>query len=185
MTDRDCSRCVFARPYGGEDDNRCASWSCEFIDYKEAAKAYEAIAEIVRCKDCKWYSVKYFDGSDRPNPLCRVFNRYFLKADSFCSYGERGRVMRLIDADRLLGEYDEIEIVAYHKDNVYEYISTKQIDNAPTVDAVEVRHGRWIRVRDPSETLMNYYVCDKCGNMEACESNYCPHCGARMKGADR
>ena len=45
MTDRDCERCVFARPYGGENDNRCASWDCEFIDYKEAVKAYKEKAE--------------------------------------------------------------------------------------------------------------------------------------------
>lgn len=36
----DCNKCVWARPFGGENDNRCASWACDFIDYKEAVKAY-------------------------------------------------------------------------------------------------------------------------------------------------
>ncbi len=40
MSTRDCERCVFARPYGGENDNRCSAWDCEFIDRKEAIKAY-------------------------------------------------------------------------------------------------------------------------------------------------
>ena len=40
MNDRDCERCVHSRPYGGESNNRCTSWDCEFIDRKEAIKAY-------------------------------------------------------------------------------------------------------------------------------------------------
>lgn len=89
MTDRDCSRCVFARPYGGEDDNRCASWSCEFIDYKEAVKAYEAIAEIVRCKDCKhWLKTTLTTVDGEPIYDCPLLNEWG-DEDGFCSYGER------------------------------------------------------------------------------------------------
>ena len=117
MTDRDCSRCVFARPYGGENDNRCASWSCEFIDYKEAVKAYEAMAEIVRCKDCKWYSVKYFDGSDRANPLCRVFNRYFIKA--VIPYAEKhGIKLALHPDDPPLEKLGDVERIMINYENI-------------------------------------------------------------------
>ena len=44
--------------------------------------------EVVRCRDCKWCSGKYFDGSQRKNRLCRVFNRY-VEADDYCSHGIR------------------------------------------------------------------------------------------------
>lgn len=39
---RDCEKCVYAKPYGGENDNRCSAWSCEFIDRKEAIEIYKA-----------------------------------------------------------------------------------------------------------------------------------------------
>lgn len=40
---RDCENCVYAKPYGGENDNRCSAWSCEFIDRAEAIEAYETL----------------------------------------------------------------------------------------------------------------------------------------------
>ncbi len=39
---RDCESCVYARPYGGENDNRCSAWSCEYINRKEAIEIYKA-----------------------------------------------------------------------------------------------------------------------------------------------
>ena len=64
------------------------------------------------------------------------------------------------------------------------------IENADTIDAVEVVHGRW-EVRDKIivcagekgcyEALRwNFYVKDRCfeGKLPA----YCPFCGAKMRG---
>ena len=45
MKDRDCETCVHAKPFGGENDNRCDAWECEFIDRKEAIEAYKARRE--------------------------------------------------------------------------------------------------------------------------------------------
>lgn len=39
---RECENCIHAKPYGGENDNRCSAWSCEFIDRKEAIEVYKA-----------------------------------------------------------------------------------------------------------------------------------------------
>lgn len=54
------------------------------------------------------------------------------------------------------------------------------IDAQPTVDAVEVVHGKWIKGKYPGE-----YTCSRCG-MEYCEAdpadkpfNYCPECGSK------
>ena len=58
------------------------------------------------------------------------------------------------------------------------------IDNAPTVDAVEVVHGRWI-----TEYWKSGYIkrcnCSLCGESpkDAYKpDNYCPNCGAKMDG---
>ena len=64
---------------------------------------------------------------------------------------------------------------------------------APAADVVEVRHGEWL----PSRNGVNPIRCGKC-NMPAlfvqeqdgfggfgfyrCPSNYCPNCGADMRG---
>ena len=47
---RDCEKCVYAKPYGGENDNRCSAWSCEFIDRHEAIEAYKS----GKPKEGKW-----------------------------------------------------------------------------------------------------------------------------------
>ena len=57
-------------------------------------------------------------------------------------------------------------------------VLVEDIDNAPTVDAVEVTHGRWIR-------RGNEMKCSKCefiyySNHD--DFNYCPNCGAKMDG---
>lgn len=75
---------------------------------------------------------------------------------------------RLIDADKLDWWYKGRPI-------------RRVIDEAPTVDAVPVVHGRWVDVSlsftHPKEK------CSVCGGIVyACGYNYCPNCGARMDG---
>lgn len=43
MKDRDCENCVHAKPFGGENDNRCSAWSCEYINRREAIEAYKTL----------------------------------------------------------------------------------------------------------------------------------------------
>ena len=53
------------------------------------------------------------------------------------------------------------------------------LEEMPTVDAVEVVHGRWICL----EPVMCLFVCSECGKRIVHESfNYCPNCGAKMDG---
>ena len=59
------------------------------------------------------------------------------------------------------------------------------IDNAPTVDAVEVVHGRWTAInqhKDVEGWIECDYVCSACGEIAMEEHNYCPNCGAKMRG---
>lgn len=49
------------------------------------------------------------------------------------------------------------------------------IDNQPTADVAEVKHGRWI-----SNEFGRVYICSECGRKETTNTEpYC-HCGAKM-----
>lgn len=80
---------------------------------------------------------------------------------------------RLIDADALLDKLPK------------EYFGSTihlLINDAPTVSADRL-HGEWI------EKNSHTYICDHCGFEQAIygnldEYNYCPNCGAKMKGYD-
>ena len=59
------------------------------------------------------------------------------------------------------------------------------MENAPTVDAVEVVHGRWIEHKHAEEEdglLVSNYECTVCHSWERDEGYYCPNCGAKMDG---
>ena len=44
MTERErCESCIHAKPFGGENDNRCCAWSCEYINRHDAREAYEMV----------------------------------------------------------------------------------------------------------------------------------------------
>ena len=49
------------------------------------------------------------------------------------------------------------------------------LNEAPTVDAVEVVHGQWIHHE-------GYEECGECHAKAIFPHNYCPNCGAKMDG---
>ena len=61
-------------------------------------------------------------------------------------------------------------------------------ENAPTVDAVEVVHGRWIPTyhtyynRDGACQIADEFHCSVCEIYSRDKWNYCPNCGAKMDG---
>jgi formylmethanofuran dehydrogenase subunit E len=61
------------------------------------------------------------------------------------------------------------------------------IDNMPSADVVEVKHGEW--KEEPSIFPNNPFVrCSECGEEAlldengVAKSNFCPNCGADMRG---
>ena len=90
---------------------------------------------------------------------------------------------RLIDANALLEKaYWRGERATVY--NPYpigeEVVNVSDIENALTVDAVEVVHAQWeVECRDRKK-------CSNCGHGRNTETqlgwNYCPNCGARMDG---
>ena len=61
------------------------------------------------------------------------------------------------------------------------------INEVPTVDAVEVKHGRWILAKPRVKGRNATYRCTACGKLRSSYYNdvfqweYCP-CGAKMDG---
>ena len=48
-------------------------------------------------------------------------------------------------------------------------------------DVEPVRHGRWLCVDTDTE---QFFLCNRCKKKEYWESNYCPNCGADMRGTN-
>lgn len=84
---------------------------------------------------------------------------------------------RLIDADEL-------------RDNMlyamcgtgYQHVAMREIDFMPTIDAVPIRHGKWL---PENRTMDAFWVCSCCGFPSEAHGafkiyKYCPNCGARM-----
>ncbi len=100
--------------------------------------------------------------------------------------------MRLIDADALKASY----VVASTTTNslCHRYVSIEDINSAPTIDAVEVAYGEWIDKgwkgdwqfeTDGRGNCWYEYECSECGfRNKGSKSNYCPNCGADMRGED-
>ena len=44
--------------------------------------------------------------------------------------------------------------------------------------------GKWIEPKNEIAIRLNQWVCSNCNYLIDGKHSYCPHCGARMKGAD-
>ena len=95
--------------------------------------------------------------------------------------------MRLIDADRLSENIRDNIPAPYEDSREAKEECLRAIEEAPTVDAVPVVHGRWeVSTDEWFET--NVYTCSKCresyvlveGTPKENLWHYCPNCGAKM-----
>ena len=95
----------------------------------------------------------------------------------------------LIDREKAVNIVANVQNIIEHMDtvndsniNLVKRAVERILAELPTVDAVPVRHGKWIECHDDSDWI----VCSKCGKafnlIDNCteEFNYCPNCGARM-----
>ena len=91
-------------------------------------------------------------------------------------------MMRLIDAEKLWLTTEYTEDGKEHK-----YYEQFEVDDAPTIDAEPVRHGKWIEINTESGIFLDYdeVKCSECGFVEYFNKGwarfkYCPTCGAKM-----
>lgn len=85
--------------------------------------------------------------------------------------------MRLIDADALRDKRQFVEVTDGSWRTTACVVLATDIDQAPTIEAEPVMHGRWI---EKDDGVMHCTECDRVGNPHI--DNYCPNCGANMKG---
>ena len=86
---------------------------------------------------------------------------------------------RYIDADEL--------IKVGLQDGAYEYISVREIAEFPTADVRENVKGEWTDHRTWEHD--GEFYCSNCGfvldsYIQGAFYNYCPNCGAEMRGDD-
>lgn len=93
---------------------------------------------------------------------------------------------RLIDVDELKADLRMADDCKDCKTNAqdceYDRVYTKMdfcawLDDAPTVDAVPVKHGKWI---DLGKDRMIRWQCSECGRKDMHIFNFCPDCGAAL-----
>ena len=105
---------------------------------------------------------------------------------------------RLIDANALIKKvesYTQLIVDVKHDRDMFYHgsgwngalVSARvAIKDMPTVDAVEVVHGRWVSGGNliPTTNGLRWTVrCNLCGCPQDFKHNYCPNCGAKMDGA--
>lgn len=90
--------------------------------------------------------------------------------------------MRPIDADALLLKaLEEKRFIFSYEDALNQELVMETVYHdlaefilsAPVLDAVSVRHGRWI-------DCSNGWMCSECGQDNTYDKPYCPNCGAKM-----
>ena len=74
----------------------------------------------------------------------------------------------------LISRGDAIAVAMHSKDPV------EGIKHLPAVDAVEVKHGRWLSLKTPKGSAV--ILCSECRKTADWWRNYCHNCGARMDG---
>ena len=85
---------------------------------------------------------------------------------------------RYIDADLILPEMEskldmqELYLPIHFQDFI--------VDEIPSADVSPVRHGRW--VKEKTDVLIHWHcsACEECFFLDKPNSEYCPHCGAKM-----
>ena len=93
---------------------------------------------------------------------------------------EKFRITKIIE---VFPEWEDLSFQTKHKLVQYGKTIKMFVQDAPTVDAVEVVHGRWIEEIEKNEEFESEMVkCSVCGQLRFFESNYCPNCGAKMDG---
>lgn len=67
---------------------------------------------------------------------------------------------------------------------VYEKEDDGSIRPVYFIDAEPVRQGRWIDMKYNQQWFKEEFKCSECGEFMLGMTNYCPNCGAKMKGEE-
>ena len=98
---------------------------------------------------------------------------------------------KYIDADELKRSYAPLEgCLDVRTLDGAKKIFDAFVDVMPAADVVEVRHGKWAEIEDRTGWSKNFF-CSECRHeffVDTCMLkpmwNYCPNCGASMRGEE-
>lgn len=91
-------------------------------------------------------------------------------------YIERDAAIKYLEIHKKEAKKNNFVLCA-NEDSIIKFLREK----CPTADVVEVVHGRWIRHK---ENCL-YNKCSICCYEHCRENNYCPNCGADMRGDEK
>ena len=100
--------------------------------------------------------------------------------------------MWLVDADALKNHLEDLrsytilgeESLYYDGETNALSVAIQCIDNAPTVDTIPVKHGKWVWFKEIASfacSECHQYAWDNCANVMTGHYQYCPCCGAKME----
>ena len=98
---------------------------------------------------------------------------------------------RYIDADALIKHIKNMQWKMTSAAEITKFLFLTTVEEAPTADVVEVRHGEWETIPDcqPNRLLAYRHICSECKNtykdLNCHGHNYCHWCGAKMDGERR
>ena len=58
------------------------------------------------------------------------------------------------------------------------------LEGLPSADVVERKRGSYTNTKDDYEWYARMHTCDLCGKSWMGDTNFCPNCGADMRGKD-
>ena len=90
-----------------------------------------------------------------------------------------------IDREAILSEIERREALMVGDKRISVDAMKHFIKNRPAADVAPVRHGRWIAIKVPNE--WDKGQCSECRsifNSSVWGTNYCPNCGADMRGSN-
>lgn len=95
--------------------------------------------------------------------------------------------VRPIDANWLRGKISNTKFCVKNPEMMAGLVEMKaaalrEIENAPTIEAEPVRHGRWIAQEDADGDIS--FVCSECGRRLRWDEDFCPSCGSDMRTVD-
>lgn len=148
--------------------------------------------EFGYCKTTVCVNPLYTTVSTQRSIIQWVLKNDYVQMANFTVQTEKGRQMRLIDAERLKGVMIEtLEKIKQNPkmDNQEAHIISAfhtvglMVDDAPTIDAVPVKNGEWVKKEVYGEAFY-LKACSVCGFYHGLtvDYNFCPNCGAKMDG---
>lgn len=95
---------------------------------------------------------------------------------------------RYIDAEKLKCSIDSETDSIFDRDMTIEelyYNLCELVDDEPTADVQEVKHGYWQNKYRSGTTIKEGVVSSCCDMWNNRKSQFCPNCGARMGGEEK